>query len=231
MNWFFKYTGKPIGLVCLTFVFVAVGNYLFTPPIFDYSYSSLAIKVSLAVAGMLILPWLTAKYLFKKEPAEFGWAWPKNIKHTGYLAGAFILINLPILIWLSRNPELQRYYRLYDTGFVFLSIAGVLLPLAYYIAEEFLFRGFLFLGLWPKLGWHSFWITSFIFALFHIGKTNWWEVFYSLLMGLALCYLTLKSKSFLPAALVHFTLALILNILINYAQPDTNIVPFRNFSP
>lgn len=215
MNWN-KYAGKTAGIIFLTFVFVALGNYLFTPPVFDYSYSSLFVKIILAVTGMLVLPWLTVKYIIKKNPAEFGWSWPQDPKLTWSLAVIFVLINLPALVLFSKNADFQRFYRLYDIGFTLFLAAGVVLPLIYYLAEEFLFRGFLFLGLWPKLGWHSFWITNAIFALLHWGK-NFWEIPYSFVMGLLLCQLTLKSKSFIPAALVHFLLALTLNILVNYA--------------
>lgn len=218
-------------IIFLTLVFVLVGNYIFTPPIFDYRLSSLFLKVLLAVGGMLILPLLTIKYVFKKEPAEFGFVWPQNIKPVFRWIAIFTLINLPVLVWFSKNPEFQSYYQLYDTSFIFFAISGIILPLVYYLAEEFLFRGFLFLGLWPKCGWHGFWITNLIFALFHIGKTNWWEVFYSLIIGMAFCFLTLKYKSFLPAAIAHFMLALILNILVNYIFTGSDIMPFRNFSP
>jgi len=54
----------------------------------------------------------------------------------------------------------------------FVSIVTASLVLFFFIPalSEFLFRGFLLWGLWRRIGHHSFWVGSLLFALLHITK-------------------------------------------------------------
>jgi len=74
-----------------------------------------------------------------------------------------LAILLPWIIFFAHQTEFKGYSFGTPTLPKYILILGVLFPL-YYIGEEFFFRGFLFLGLWKRVGWHSFWITDIIFT-------------------------------------------------------------------
>ena len=202
-------------MVLMAIIFIFIGNYVFVPPSFDLSLGSLFIKTVLAAVGMLVLPLLTIKYVFKKGWREFGFKKPDNLKQAIKLTGLFLAANLLLLLLFSRNEEFQFYYGLLDNSWGFFFLNAILFGSIYYLAEEFLFRGFLFLGLFNRIGSKSYLITSVIFAAAHWSK-SYTEIIYSFGISWWLCWLTLKTKSFLPAALAHFGAALILNIFINY---------------
>ena len=63
-------------IASLASVFVFIGNDIFTPPSFDLSLSSMAVKTILAVASMLVLPLIAIRFLFKKDWQEFGFKKP-----------------------------------------------------------------------------------------------------------------------------------------------------------
>ncbi|PIP86931.1 hypothetical protein COW81_02980 [Candidatus Campbellbacteria bacterium CG22_combo_CG10-13_8_21_14_all_36_13] len=131
------------------------------------------------------------------------------------------------MVLLAKQVSFQEYYAVQQNIFVFS--APTMISLVYYFAEEFLFRGFLFFGLWDRFKYHTFWITNVIFAIFHVGKPTL-EVFFAFSLGLVLSYTSFKTKSFIPATIIHFAVALILNILVTYVFTPTNpvnlVMPF-----
>lgn len=199
----------------LAVIFVAVGNWVYQPVYFDIGLKAATIKIFWAALGMLVLPLLAIRYVFKKERREFGFTWPVDVKKSLKLIGVCLAANLPILFVLARLEEFQFYYRLFDYSLKFFILSGIIGGLVYYLAEEFLFRGFLFLGLFNQIGSKSYLVTSLIFAAAHWGK-SYIEIIYSFGISWWLCWLSLKTKSFLPAAAAHFALALILNYFVNY---------------
>src|SRR3990167_4166366 len=74
-----------------------------------------------------------------------------------------------------------------------------------------IFSRFLFFGLLHKIGYHSFWITSLLFSFFHLTKPMP-EILFAFLTSFLFCYLSLKTKSFIPAVIVHYFISLSLNI-------------------
>jgi uncharacterized protein len=78
---------------------------------------------------------------------------------------------------------------------------------AYMIAWEFFFRGFLLFGL-KKLGFAAAnIIQTIIFFLMHIGKPAT-ELYSTLLTGLVFGYLTYRCKSVIPMIIIHSTIFL-----------------------
>lgn len=162
---------------------------------------------------MGLAPILMVKSFFRGKLRDFGFNWPKDYKLTLFLSSAVFFLFLPLIIFFSFQADFQSYYILGDVSvFGFILVAGIA-SFVYYFVEEFFFRGFLFFGLWQKLGYHSFWLNALIFTLFHLGKPAP-ELFLAFFAALAFCYLSLKTKSFLPAAIIHFLWALILNVLV-----------------
>ena len=80
------------------------------------------------------------------------------------------------------------------------------------IYEEVLFRGILFLlvlrfvKLWPAII-----LVSFLFAIWHVKNIFWlstgafvYQVGYTFILSLILCYVTYRVESIWPAIILHF---------------------------
>lgn len=210
----------PFWLITLAFFLNAVPSLLL-------SYSSLYQRIplsfqpailSLASALFLMLiPMTMIVFLFHEKLADYGWRLPVDTRASRKLIISVTLILLPFILFLSTQDIFREYYSRHGiTPFEFLVTGGVFTFL-YFLSEEFLFRGFLFFGLWPRLGYHSFWIISVLFAFLHITKPPT-EIVLSFFTSFIFCYLSLKTKSFIPAAIVHFIIALTLNALIAFTS-------------
>ncbi|KKR32272.1 MAG: hypothetical protein UT65_C0004G0003 [Parcubacteria group bacterium GW2011_GWF2_39_8b] len=169
--------------------------------------------VALGAFGIIFLmPVFIIKKIFNKQTSDFGLCLPQKLNQAIKLTAITILIFLPITFFLGSQSAFREYYALGQNTYYFLAFSIISSGL-YYFSEEFLFRGFLFFGLWDKFKFHSFWIISLIFTLFHLGKPSL-EVPLTFFLSLALCYLSFKTKSFIPAVIVHFSLALVLNLVV-----------------
>src|SRR4051812_14096940 len=122
-----------------------------------------------AFVFMHALPAFFIKYIFNRPLSDFGLRMPTDFKQAAKLSAGAILLALPLMIFLSERSDFQEYYAVKQSFGIFL-LLSVGLGIIYYLSEEFIFRGFLFFGLWNKLRYHSFWIAGVIFALFHLGK-------------------------------------------------------------
>lgn len=202
---------SPKGIILLSLVLVFLGSMRFFPSREDEL--TIFIFVLNSLFWMLVVSLILAKFLFKEKPAFFGFRLPEKRLHAIALILLSFVILVPIMIFFSGQEQFQVFYSPDNQSIWRFLLVVVVLSFGYYLAEEFLFRGFLFWGLFHKIGYHSFWITSGIFALLHINKPPL-EIPFSFFASLLFCYLSFKTKSFIPAFLVHFTIALILNALI-----------------
>ena len=202
-------------IIFLSIIFIFASNSIFyLKNIVDLrnSWQGLVLFSSGAFIGMLLLPILTIKLIFKDKLENFGWKLPENLKEATFLIFISIMVLMPIIYFFSGLKSFQNYYLIKEISPTFLLLT-FFLSLFYYIAEEFLFRGFLFFGLLHKIGYHSFWITSLLFSFFHLTKPMP-EILFAFLTSFLFCYLSLKTKSFIPAVIVHYFISLSLNILM-----------------
>jgi membrane protease YdiL (CAAX protease family) len=164
---------------------------------------------------LFVLPAATAAFIYKEKLRDIGLRFPENKKMTVFLILLALLLLMPEMIYFSKQKQFQVYYSYGDMHlFKFILIQLILIPV-YYFAEEFFFRGFLFVTLWRKVKWHSFWITEVLFTLAHLGKPSL-EVLLSIPVSIILNTLVLNSRSIYPAMLVHYSMGTLLNVLVNY---------------
>jgi len=229
-----KIAKSSLSFMLLSVVFVLLS--VLSPTLFvdDYAgwrqnwWSAVPIAL-LALFSMFFLPIFALKRLFKDNPESYGLRFPENPRKSFWLTLAAILVLLPVIVFFGTEEAFQAYYSMGSVSLTQFLVAAVFASLIYYAAEEFLFRGFLFWGLWYKIKYHSFWVSALIFAFFHLTKPLP-EVFFAFFAGLVFAYLSFKTKSFIPAVVAHFAIALILNLLIFFslgAPSDTqNIFHF-----
>jgi CAAX protease family protein len=163
---------------------------------------------------LFILP-VAFNTIIRREPLkDIGIAWPKNKILTVILIIIALSILIPCMIFFAKQNAFQSYSMGNMSIPTFTLIVTLLFPL-YYIGEECFMRGFLFLGLWKRIGWHSFWITDVLFTLFHIGKPIP-EVLLCIPASVIFNCLTLFTRSIVPAVIVHSIMGAALSTLVTY---------------
>lgn len=170
--------------------------------------SLMALLISFAI------PAFYSKLVCKTNLTHLGLIAPKMTFNTLLLTGMAFLFFIPSVYLLLMHSSMKTFYTLKHTNAYELMVLIGLTPL-YYFTEEFFFRGFLFLSLWQRLKWHSFWITDIIFTLSHIGKPGL-EILFCIPASVAFNALTLYTKSIYPAILVHSSIGIFCILFANY---------------
>ena len=75
--------------------------------------------------------------------------------------------------------------------------------LFYWVGWEYLFRGFMLFGLYPRFGYYAVLLQTIPFALRHVTKP-FPEDFLSIIGGIVLGFLILRARSFWVAVPIHF---------------------------
>ncbi|HIE52940.1 MAG TPA: CPBP family intramembrane metalloprotease [Armatimonadetes bacterium] len=146
--------------------------------------------------------------------SEYGFTWGR-VRFWLPVGGLWAGLMAGIIFLASRWTSFATYYPMYRQsypGYVpqrdgwgfFLSYEwayGL-----YFFAWEFFFRGFLLFGLERHYRAQAILLQMVPFALMHIGKPTG-EVFSSVIAGLALGWLALRGRSFVPCFLLHWACA------------------------
>ncbi len=160
----------------------------------------------MCVLFYLLLP-LAALRLLGEPLREYGLG-PGRWRLGLGLSGILLAAMLPVTIAAARTPAFAGHYPLapaatqslplflaYEAGYV-----------AYFVAWEHLFRAFLLVGLYRRIGLHAISVTTLAFVLVHFGKPEA-EALGSAVAGLVLGWLALRTRSFWWGALVHSVVA------------------------
>lgn len=156
-----------------------------------------------------IIPIIAIKAFLKENLKSYGLTlgdWKFGIKATLI---SWIVVIGPMYIG-SKNPEFREFYPLTNLA---LESAGYfalwgLTYLPHYLGWEFLFRGFIGIGLKEKIGAFQAIMVQVVFTtLLHIGKPEgetWSTIFGGIYLGL----LTYRTGSIFWAVLFHFFLGM-----------------------
>ena len=173
-------------------------------------YLALPIGLSAVTRGSF-----TRRYGLGLGDARFGF--------TG--VAIFLAVMLPAAWFASRTSFFQGAYPLagasaytmkpavgapYESGKLLAAYEAAYA--AYFIAWEFLFRGWMLNALLPRFGKAAILIQTVPFALMHLGKPEP-EAFGSILAGLALGVLALRTRSIWYGALVHAVVAVFMDLV------------------
>ncbi len=176
--------------------------------------TSLIFYIVFSLLLFCTIPAVANKLVFQMDFKSLGLTFPEKKWSSLFLTLLAILIFVASFYFLAKHTDLKTYYTLKNPTFFQLMSMIFLFPI-YYFAEEFFFRGFLFMGLWRRVRWNSFWITDIIFTLSHIGKPGI-EILYCIPASVVFNALTLYSRSIYPAFITHFMLGIINIIMVNY---------------
>jgi membrane protease YdiL (CAAX protease family) len=167
----------------------------------------------------LVIPVLIVKYGFKRNLKDYGVSF-KNIHKDYPLYLLMLLVMLPLVYFASQTDSFQSRYP------IFKPIAGQIFPIflywqiAYFIqfvAVEFFFRGFLIHSLKHRFGFYSVFISTIPYCMIHFGKP-FGETIAAIVAGIVLGTLSLKSKSIVLGILIHYSVAITMDIFALYRQ-------------
>lgn len=168
-----------------------------------WAFSSTLIRVAIPLA--LIVWW------FKESPRDYGFRrWEKG---HGKIYLMMYLAMLPLLTAASFLPSFQDKYPFYDGAAesLFHFFAYQFAYGTQFFALEAFFRGFIVFALFKRFGYYSILIMTIPYCLIHFGKPMP-ETLGSIIAGILLGYCAIKSRSFLPGALLHFAVGFTMDV-------------------
>ncbi len=163
---------------------------------------------------MLVVPLLIIKKS-NDAPEKYGFKFPDNPKEALGIILATTLATVLVIFLISKNQSFQKFYLLkhpVDAWF----FVEIIISFFYFVSEEFFFRGYLLNKLTKNFGVWAIIISNVLFAIAHIGKPGY-EYVFAFFYGILLATISKKTGSFFPAAIIHFLIALILNLFILYS--------------
>ncbi len=209
----FHYWGRPDFFIrsgLIDWVSSNVGGPLYEHPgVGAYLYwgtMSLVLR-TLIPAGIIL-------WLIGDSPRNWGFRLKGTLPHFPAY-GLMYVAMLPILVWVSSFDSFETYYPFYDRAAEGGS-AFWLYELGYafqFVGVEAFFRGFLTFGLARRFGLLGVAIMTIPYTMIHFGKPAP-EAFAAIVAGLALGYLALKSKSFVPGVFLHVSVAITMDMLV-----------------
>lgn len=214
--WLAAFFRTRIGL-CLTVLLLAL--LASGPLVFGLERDSVLTIACLALSAVvcfIAIPLAIITYVLKEDPRTYGWRFPEKGAHALLYTVLVLIPHAVLAVFLAQDPAFKEFYTPEGTRLTYFALSAVLLPAIYFLAEEFLFRGFLLFALWNRYQYWGAAISVALFALLHFAKPPL-EIFLAVISGALLCWLSLKTKSFVPAAVVHFCAALILNVLVAFS--------------
>lgn len=176
-----------------------------------------------SVGVYMLFPLLVTGVFRGNWPNAFGLGWG-NAKIGLSVSAFFLAVMLPLTWVASKSSFFAGQYPLAGAAAYTLKLPQEHVSLSlflayeagycfYFISWEFLFRGWMLHGLVPHFGEAgSVLIQMLPFALMHLGKPEP-EAFGSILAGLALGVLALRTKSIWYGVLVHAAVAVWMDFL------------------
>ena len=170
--------------------------------------------------------WAAIQFLsFFLFPALFLWItrpkafevlrFPKQSSHWKPY-GILLLVMIVPLFFASRMSSFQETYpflRFGQAGFNWQAfLFWEILYALQFVAVEFFFRGFLLIGMLPVLGEAALAVSILPYVMIHFGKPLP-EVFGAAIAGWVLARLAFKTGSIVPGILLHYAIALSMDLL------------------
>lgn len=161
----------------------------------------------------IVIPLGVIVFVLRARPADFGYRFRGIARHLP-VYGLALAVMVPLLVWASSLESFQATYPFYDRA-VEGGLQFWVFELGYwlqFVALEAFFRGYLVFGLRPQFGtWPAVLIMTVPYVMIHFGKPLL-EVFAAIGAGIVLGHLALRSRSWVPGALLHMAVAFTMDV-------------------
>jgi branched-subunit amino acid transport protein len=183
------------------------------PPSVEWKYWRKMGWVWGSTFGYMFLPMLYARYVMGMRMRDMGFRADGFVKHLP-LYFAFLGLVLPCVVWVSNDHGFLNTYPLNKMASQSLGWL-VLWEVSYaiqFVGVETFFRGFLLFGPARQLGAFAVPVMLVPYCMLHFQKP-WLEAFGSILAGIALGVVALRTKSILAGICIHAIVAWSMDML------------------
>lgn len=166
----------------------------------------------------LMLPLLFSWGVLKLRSAAAGLGGIKDASQLKPYLLLFVLM-LPLLYLASCTQAFQHKYPFYNPGTFQIRplLTWELFYALQFIGVEFFFRGFMLFTLEKMFGKLCIWVMILPYCMIHFGKPLP-ETIGSLVAGIVLGQLALKTRSIWPGAALHYAIGLCMDVLSLWQQ-------------
>jgi membrane protease YdiL (CAAX protease family) len=165
------------------------------------------------VSGYLF-PFAVWKLFFKEDSLLDMGLRTKGFFQHAWIYGLFLVIVLPLLLIVSRQPDFGAYYPFYGkcnrSWYDFLSWEAIYY--AQFFGLEMFFRGFWLGALRRSFGSGAIFAMAVPYCMIHYGKP-FLEANGAIIAGIALGSLSMRTKSIYQGFFVHITVAALMDWL------------------
>jgi len=173
----------------------------------------------------LVVPYLLLRFKLRQLPREYGYVVRGGTRMRWVYLGLFVVM-VPLVLWASTLPAFQGSYpqaRGVVTGneaslrlFVFYHAAYFMV----FLSGESFWRGYMTFGLGRDLDVAALPWMVMMYSIGHYGKPLL-EVNASIVAGFILGYLALRHRSFFLGALLHWSIALTMDLAVLWQRGIT----------
>ncbi len=182
-------------------------------PLFGFMYFA-----ACSVLLRLLVPYLLVRFKLRLLPSEFGYVVRGGTRMRWVYFGLFVVM-IPLVIWASTLPDFQASYP-QTRGIVSGNEASIRLFILYhaayfmvFVSGESFWRGYMTFGLGRDLDVSALPWMVMMYSIGHYGKPIL-EVNVSIVAGFILGYLALRHRSFFLGALLHWSIALTMDLAV-----------------
>jgi membrane protease YdiL (CAAX protease family) len=170
----------------------------------------------------LVIPYLLVRFKLRQPPREYGYVVRGGTRWRWVYLALFVFM-VPLVVWASTLPDFQASYpqtRGLMTGNQVSLRLFILYHLAYFmmfLSGESFWRGYMTFGLGRDLGVTALPWMVMMYSIGHYAKPIL-EVNGSIIAGFVLGYLALRHRSFFLGALLHWSIALTMDLAVLYQR-------------
>ncbi len=182
------------------------------------TFDSLATWSFWCFAAYFVVPAIVILVVFRQSLRDYGLDFRGFIRHLPLYFG-LLLLAVPVVAYAAYQPELARFYPFDPSARESLGnlVRWELVYGVQFLALEFFFRGFLLFALEPRLGLNSVFVMAVPYCMIHYRK-SWPESIAAVLGGIVLGYVTLKTRSVLGGVLIHWGIAITMDVCAIWAR-------------
>ena len=189
-------------------------------PLWGFAYFA-----TCSVLLRLVIPYLLVRFKLREPPREYGYAIRGGTRWRWVYFALFVFM-VPLVIWASTLPDFQASYP-QTQGLITGNEVSVRLFILYHAAYFMLFvsgesfwRGYMTFGLGRDLDIAALPWMVMMYSIGHYAKPIL-EVNGSIIAGFVLGYLALRHRSFFLGALLHWSIALTMDLAVLYQRGVT----------
>jgi membrane protease YdiL (CAAX protease family) len=192
-------------------LYISLWSSYISPSSPDWELGHLAHWVGACTLGYLIIP-LTYLKLTGRVLSDYYWS-PRGLSEHKWVYVTLLLPASALVYWVSFWPDFQRIYPFYsEAGRSWRDlIVWELLYGLQFFSLEFFFRAFMLEALRKSLSYGAVAVMIIPYCMVHFQKTAA-ESLGSIVAGLLLGYLAMRSRSLWGGVLVHWLIAVEMDV-------------------